>query len=864
MAVNYDVVVVGAGFSGLYAMHKFRDQMGLKVKGFEAAGGPGGTWWWNRYPGARCDIESLHYSYSFSEEIQKRWQWSERFAAQPEILSYLEFVADTLDLRKDFTFDIRVTSAVWDDEAHRWTITTNDGAACTTRFLIAASGNLSIPKPPDFEGIEDFAGEVYTTSQWPHHEVDLKGKRVAVIGTGSTGIQVIQEVAKQAAHMTVFQRTANFALPLGNEEIEPERRAWISENHAQLRAGCRESFMGIPFEPPEVSGAMVPAEQRHAKYEKLWSGGGWPLLVCSYADVLSDQAINDDLADFVRGKIRDRVKDPKVADLLCPKDHPIATKRLAFESDYFDVFNQDNVDLVDLRSTPIVRLSRTGIVTTEKEYPIDVLIVAIGFDAATGPLVHMGLTGRGGVTLAERWKDGPRNYLGIAMHDFPNLFTITGPTSAVALYNNPLAIEDHVDLAADAVRYTLANDAETIEATAEAEDRWATIVHGLLHMTLFPKANSWYMGANVEGKRVATYIFIGSAQLYRTMTGEVQSTGYGGFAVGKARNGLPPMMKLDPAVTALLGVLMGQGAKPLHDCTVEETRAVVDSFSMLQGAARDVDVVETTYPSAGADRAVRIYRPDRPGPLPVVVFYHGGGFIAGSLDMADKPCRALAEDLGAIVVAPSYRLAPENPFPAATDDTFAALCWTAAHIATYGGDPSRIAVSGESAGGLLAAVAALRARDEGGPRLTAQVLITPAIDGQSKTASKVEFSEGPILSARAAEGMFAAYMGEGGDFSSPLASPVNAKSLAGLPPALVLSAECDPLRDEGEIYARQLAAAGIEVKAIRLDGLVHATLSMAGVIPRAREITEHMQAFLDAAFLQARVKATPQATVAAQ
>ena len=583
MPRHHDVVIVGAGFSGLYAVHKFRDELGLDVKGFEAAGGPGGTWWWNRYPGARCDIESIHYSYSFSEEIQKRWQWSERFASQPEILAYLEFVADTLDVRRSFTFDTRVTSAVWSDEDKHWTVTTDDGETCTARFFIAASGNLSVPTPPEFAGMAEFTGDIYTTSRWPHHEVDLIGKRVAVIGTGSTGIQVIQEVAKQAKHLTVFQRTPNFALPLGNEPVSPERRAWIAENHAELRAGCRESFMGIPFEPPEVSGAAVPAEERRAKFDRLWQGTGWPLLVSSYADVLTDQAINDDLAEFVRGKIRERVKDPKVAELLCPKDHPIATKRLAFESDYFDVFNQDNVELVDVRATPIERLTARGIVTSGQEYPVDVVIFAIGFDATTGPLTGMGLTGRGGVTLAERWKDGPRNFLGIAMHDFPNLFTITGPTSAVALYNNPLAIEDHVDLAADAVRYTLDHGLETIEATEAAEERWAEIVHGLLHMTLFPKANSWYMGANVAGKKVGTYIFIGSAQLYRSITGEMQACGYGGFALDGKPVDFSPMIKLDPAVLALMGVLMGQGAKALEDCTVEETRAVVDSFAMLQG-----------------------------------------------------------------------------------------------------------------------------------------------------------------------------------------------------------------------------------------------------------------------------------------
>lgn len=846
MPQHHDIVVIGAGFAGLYAVHKFRDELGLAVKGFDAAGGVGGTWWWNRYPGARCDIESVHYAYSFSEEIQKRWTWSERFAAQPEILAYLEFVADTLDLRRAFSFETRITSAVWDDEDHVWTVSTSDGATCTTRFLIAASGNLSIPKPPSFEGMERFKGEVYTTSQWPHHPVDFTGKRVGIIGTGSTGIQVIQEVAKQAGHLTVFQRTPNFALPLGNESLPEEKRRWIADHHADIRAGARETFMGIPFERPEISGTMVPAEARKAKYDRLWSKGGWPLLVSSYADVLSSQAVNDDVADYVRDKIRARVTKPGVADLLCPTDHPFATKRLAFETDYFDVFNQDNVDLIDVRATPVERLTEHGVVVGGVEYPLDVLILAIGFDAATGPLVHLGLVGRNGATLAERWKDGPRNYLGIAMHDFPNLFTITGPTSAVALYNNPLAIEDHVDLATDAVRYTLDHGADLIEATEEAEDHWSRIVNGLIGMTLFPKAKSWYMGANIEGKRTGTYIFTGSAQLYRQMTAEMQQVGYGGFVVGTRRAALPPMMKLDPAVLGLMGVLQGQGTKALHDCTVEETRALVDSFSMLQGDARDVEVTATTYSSAAGERPLRVYRPKgRGGLLPVVVFCHGGGFIAGSIDAVDKPCRALADDLGLVVIAPSYRLAPEHPFPAATDDTVAAVDWAARNAARFGGDADRLVVAGESAGGLLAAVAALRARDAGGPRLAAQILITPAIDGAAKTASRVEYAEGPILSTKAAEGMFAAYLAGTGAEMSPLASPVHAPSLAGLPPCLVLSAECDPMRDEGEDYARRLAGAGVEVRSIRLDGLIHAAFSMAGVIPRARDFTVEIGAFLD-------------------
>lgn len=333
MSTETDVVVIGAGFAGLYATHKFRDELGLSVVGFDAAGGPGGTWWWNRYPGARCDIESVHYSYSFSDEIQRGWHWSERFAAQPEILAYLEYVADTLDVRKEFTFGTRVVSTVWNDDTQRWTVTTADGASCTARFVIAASGGLSLPKQPEFAGLENFTGEIYATSSWPHDRIDFSGKRVGIIGTGSTGIQVIQEVAKVADHLTVFQRTPNYAAPLRNEPVPPERRRWLAENHAEVRAGSRESFMGVPLETPHPSSHAATPEQRRARYDALWDRGGFSLLVSSYADVIIDQEANDHLAEYIRERIRERVRDPKTAELLTPTDHPYGTKRAAFEKD---------------------------------------------------------------------------------------------------------------------------------------------------------------------------------------------------------------------------------------------------------------------------------------------------------------------------------------------------------------------------------------------------------------------------------------------------------------------------------------------------------------------------------------------------
>jgi cation diffusion facilitator CzcD-associated flavoprotein CzcO/acetyl esterase/lipase len=856
MRANCDVVVVGAGFAGLYAVHKLRDELGLTVQGFDLAGGPGGTWWWNRYPGARCDIESVHYSYSFSDEIQREWEWTERFPAQPEILSYLEFCADKLDVGKEYQFSTRVTSIVWDDADQTWTVSTEAGQTCRARFVIAATGNLSIPKSrSEFPGLEGFAGEVYSTSSWPHEGVDLSGKRVGVIGTGSTGIQVIPEIARQADHLTVFQRTPNYAIPLRNRPVEPGQRRWFAENWRQVRAKSRDRFLGAPYELPEPSALAASAQQRRERYDRLWDEGGFRLVVSSYGDLLTDERANDTVADYVRERIRERVKDPKTAELLCPNDHPYGSKRAALETDYFVTFNRDNVELVDVKSAPIEEVTATAVRTTQGEYELDVIVLATGFDAVTGPLLNLGFVGRDRVKLADRWADGPKTYLGLSVAGFPNLFTITGPQSAVALYNNPLAIEDHVELAAAAIKHVLDSGATTIETNEQAEREWHAEVEGILNLTLLPRANSWYMGANVPGKPRATFVFAGGAPLYRAICQDVVANGWAGYSVGGApAPGVPPMVQLDPAVAMVVGAMLMQEVKPLEECTLEETREAIEGFALMQAPPPpSVRVVETSYPGPSGERPARIYLPEAEGPLPVIVYLHGGGFVAGSIDACARPCANLADELGAIVVTPSYRLAPEAPFPAATDDTYAAVCWTAETIAEHGGDPSRIVVMGESAGGQLAAVAAQRARDEHGPDLLAQVLLYPTIDAEAATASRVEYAAGPVLSADAARGMWAGYLGDMSDLSSPLASPARAESLAGLPPALIVSAECDPMRDEGEDYGRALEAAGVPARVVRLEGLVHGVYNMSAYVPRVREFNAEVAEFIAA--LMSRTKA---------
>jgi cation diffusion facilitator CzcD-associated flavoprotein CzcO/acetyl esterase/lipase len=825
---EHDVVVIGAGFAGLYAVHKLRDERELSVVGFEAADGVGGTWWWNRYPGARCDFESVHYSYSFSEDLQREWEWSERYASQPEILSYLEWVADKLDLRNAFRFNTRVISLDWNDGTQRWTVRTNDGEACTARFVVSGVGSLSVPKEPDFPGAETFDGDLYWTSSWPHDGVDFTGKRVAVIGTGSTGIQAIPEIAKQAVHLTVFQRTPNFAAPLGNHPVDPAKRRWNAEHHDELRAGSRESFLGAPYEPATRSALDVTDEQRQEVYDEHWQKGGFGLLASSFSDLVIDQRANETLAEYIRERIQERVEDPATAELLSPRDHPYGSKRPPFETNYYETYNQSNVDLVDARSAPIEEITPGGIRTRQATYEFDAIVLATGFDAITGPLFGLNLTGRQGITLEKKWANGPTTYLGIQIAEFPNFFMITGPQSAASQYNIPLAIEDHVDFVTNAIAKVVADETGTFEATLEAEQTWGKLADALLHMTVIPQAKgSWYMGENVPGKPRAAYVFPGGAPLYRAICAQVEHLSFAGFAVDRVPTPPPPLVNLEPSAAFVLIALLNQGLKPLHEYGPEELRAAIDSITQLQAPGPEMRVEVLSAPTG------RLYIPESENPVPVVLYFHGGGFMAGSPATADAPCRRLAAELGAIVFAVEYRLAPEHPFPAAPDDAFAAVHWAREHISEYGGDPERLVVMGESSGANLASVTALRARDAG-ISLAAQILLYPPIDPSAQTASRTEFIGAPFFSTESIDAMWAVYLN--GAEVTPMAAPTRAASLSDLPPTLVLTVESDPLRDEGEDYARALHKAGVSVEQHRLDGLLHAVINMDGIIPRATEI----------------------------
>jgi cyclohexanone monooxygenase len=527
---SYDAVIVGAGFSGLYMLHRLRG-LGLSARVYEAGSGVGGTWYWNRYPGARVDIESQEYSYSFSPELDAEWKWTERYASQPELLAYLNHVADRFDLRPDIQLDTRVVSARFDEAANRWTVATDRGEAVTARYCIMATGCLSTPNEPDFPGMASFEGPSWHTGRWPHEGVDFKGQRVAVIGTGSSAIQAIPQIAAQADHVTVFQRTPNFSVPAHNGPADPAVAADWAANRARYRAEARETGFGIRMVAPSEDPALeATPEQRRAAYEGRWAIGGFALLG-AYGDLLATHEANETAAEFVREKIRGIVKDPAVAEKLAPKSFPIGTKRVCVDTGYYAIFNRDNVSLVDLREEPLAEITPHGVRTTAQEYPADAIVYAIGFDAMTGALGKIDIRGRGGVALKDQWAGGPKTYLGLMIAGFPNLFIVTGPGSPSVLCNMAVAIEQHVEWISDCIAWMGQRQLGAIEATAAAQDAWVDHVNEVAYETLFPLANSWYIGANVPGKPRVFMPYIGGFPTYRQTCEEVAAKGYEGFAL---------------------------------------------------------------------------------------------------------------------------------------------------------------------------------------------------------------------------------------------------------------------------------------------------------------------------------------------
>jgi cyclohexanone monooxygenase len=526
-SADFDAVVVGAGFAGMYMLYRLRNA-GMTVRVFEAGDGVGGTWYWNRYPGARCDVESMEYSYSFSAELQQEWQWTERFATQPEILRYLNHVADRFDLRPDIQLETTVTAAEYDEASGTWDVTLHDNSTHTARYLIMAVGCLSNARVPSFPGLDSYVGRTFHTGDWPVEGVDLTGQRVGVIGTGSSGVQVIPEVANGAGELFVFQRTPNFTMPARNAPLTPEQVATFKAQYAQLRELARHSSNGTLRKNYAESALAAPEDVRRERFEYGWQRGGNDI-VGSFNDFMTNKSANDLLADFLRDKIRSIVRDPDVAASLTAQNYPVGAKRLCLGTDYYETFNRGNVRLVDLRKTPVEEFTPRGIRTTEREYELDAVIFATGFDAMTGSILRVDIRGRGGRSLRDDWAAGPHTYLGLACHGYPNLFLITGPGSPSVLSNVVVSIEQHVEWIGDHLEYLRKNDLSSSEVDLPAQDGWVAHVNEVADRTLMPKAASWYMGANVPGKPRVFMPYVGGVGKYRETCDDVAADDYRGF-----------------------------------------------------------------------------------------------------------------------------------------------------------------------------------------------------------------------------------------------------------------------------------------------------------------------------------------------
>ena len=529
-----DVAIVGAGLAGLYAIHRLR-KMGLSVRAYEAGSGIGGTWFWNRYPGARCDVESLEYSYSFDEQLQQDWKWPERYGTQPEILKYINHVADRFDLRRDVQLETRITSAAFDGKANQWTLKTRAGEEIRARYVVMAAGNLSTPRVPDFKGIHDFKGKWYHTGLWPHEGVDFTGLRVGVIGTGSSGVQMIPIIAEQAKQLTVFQRTANFSLPARNGPMTPDREGPHKAEYARRRAAAMETPFAIGGHPKPTRKTMeATPEERARTYEAKWQQGGSISYLYSYTDLLVSKEANDTASEFARNKIRSIVHDKRTAELLAPKDHPIGTKRLCLDTNYYETYNRPNVSLVDVRSDPIEELTAKGVrLASGAEYEFDAIAFATGFDAMTGALKEIDIRTDSGAVLRDHWEGGPLTYLGLMVAGFPNMFVVTGPGRPGVKTQMIASIEQHVDWIADAIGHLGKHQLDRIEATAQAEIDWVSHVNQVADGTLYPLANSWYMGANIPGKPRVFMPYVGGFDRYKKHCDAIAAKGYEGFVLSR-------------------------------------------------------------------------------------------------------------------------------------------------------------------------------------------------------------------------------------------------------------------------------------------------------------------------------------------
>jgi cation diffusion facilitator CzcD-associated flavoprotein CzcO len=531
-AEKFDAIVIGAGFSGMYMLKALRDRLGLKVRVYEAGETVGGTWYWNRYPGARCDSDSYIYCFTWDKQMLHEWEWSERYPEQPEILRYLEHVAERHDLKRDIQFNIRVTGADFDESSNKWIVRTDKGGQATAQYLIAAVGSLSDTNIPQFRGLEKFRGKWYHTSRFPHDGVDFTAKRVAVVGTGATAVQAIPEIAQQAKQVTVFQRTANYCVPARNGKVDPGIVKARKDDYDGIVERIRESFFGFEYNFIPKSVLETTPEEREREFDRMWDQGGFAFWLANYQDMFFSQEANDLCADYIKRKIRTIVRDPVVAEKLIPKGYPYGTKRQPLDSNYYETFNKDNVLLVDASTDgSIEEITEKGIRAGGKEYEFDIIVFATGFDAMTGPLKALHLKGRGGVTLNQQWADGPHTYMGVAIAGFPNLFTITGPQSPSVLSNMPVSIEQHVEWIESCIDAMRRTGKTLIEPMSEAQEQWVAHVNEVVNTTLMPHANSWYMSANIAGKPRAFLPYLDPEGVggYRKRCDEIAANRYVGF-----------------------------------------------------------------------------------------------------------------------------------------------------------------------------------------------------------------------------------------------------------------------------------------------------------------------------------------------
>jgi len=830
---DVDVVVVGAGFAGMYLLHELREN-GFTSRVLEAGDDVGGTWYWNRYPGARCDISTTDYQYTWDPDLHHEWTWSEKHAAQPEILRYAQYVAKKHDLYSGIDFEVRVDEATWDEAAKKWSIRTSTGETITCRHYVMATGCLSVPKEPDIPGTERFGGDVYVTGRWPHEGVDFTGQRVAVIGTGSSGIQSIPLIAEQASELVVFQRTPNYSIPALNGPAPADRLARLAADRATYEAEAKLSTSGVPMPMPTVSALAVSQEEAFAMLEEAWRRGELLAPGATFLDAGTNRAANEVVCEFMRSKIRSVVNDPETAELLSPRGHAYGTKRPCMDTNYFQTFNKPHVRLVDLRKNPIRSITEKGIEFGNESKEFDAIVYATGFDAMTGAIVGVNITGKNGLTLKKKWEAGPLTYLGLTSVGFPNLFMITGPGSPSVLSNMMVSIEQHVDWIRDTLVEMREQGWETIEPTPVAEEGWRVHCGDCADITIFQETDSWYMGANVPGKPRVLFPYIGGVGRYRTICDDVRKNGYLGFELsgaGKKSRNDGIVRQVQPDVDTVLEMMGQLGLPPIESMSPTEARAFSEASSAMRPPGPEVgEMIDGTLPGADGPLEYRLYRPATAGPHPIVVYFHGGGWVFGSHVSDDPLCRDMCVKADVIMVSVNYRHAPEARFPAAADDGFAALQWVEANAEKLGGSADRIAVAGWSAGGNVAAVVAQLARDNGGPALRGQLLLTPVTDGSRQHQSHLDNADGYILTKSLMEWFWNHYA-DATDRSHPKASPLLAANLSGLPPAMVITAQFDPLRDEGDAYAEAMAAAGVPVRHLRARGHIHTSITMVDALP---------------------------------